>query len=423
MKIRRLIGLCTLTLMLSLHVAPLEAGFNALAVDVPEPPEETQDYYVKTFLISGYYSPLPDQEKYATGSYASDIYLNGNGTNGADGTPVYPGMVACPKYRVFEDGSAGGYDFGTKFYIAGIGLTTCHDRGGAIVTAGARSDAPHDRLDIWFGYGDEGLQRALNWGKRTVDVMVYGNNPSIQDEVYFDAFLAVEHFVQATVLSPLHFGKDIYYGTESDEVEEMVNYMIEWGYYTGEPTRFYGADVAQSVFDFQTDFDIVNDASEMGAGHFGINTRTQFDRLLKDEEAALETIQLQRGSVLMSKHADLYEEVDLFAAALELGDSGSQVTKLQEELQKMGLLYSVSGIYDEVTEHAVYKFQQIHGLVSTKDDLGAGYVGPATRGALNSIIESRYDTKSLMAYQREELVNGSIQLALPSVDVAFTKED
>jgi len=422
MKIRRLIGLITLSLMLSLQIAPVESMFNAMANEVPTPPEESQNYYVQSFVISGYYSPLPDQEKYATGSYASDIYLNGNGTHGADGTPVYPGMIACPRTRTLSDGSTAGYDFGTKFYIPGIGLTTCHDVGGAIVIAGERGYA-HDRLDIWFGYGDEGLQRALNWGKRTVDVMVYGVNPTLKDEVYFDAYLAIEDFVQATVLSPLHFGQDIYYGTESEDVSELVNYLIEWGYYDGEPTSLYGAGVAQSIYNFQSDFEIVNDPSEMGAGHFGIKTRTQFDKLIKDESLAQETIQLQRGSVLLSKYDDLFEAKNLFAAPLTLGDSGEMVTALQNELVEMGLLYQSSGYFDEVTEHAVFKFQQIQGLVSNKEDLGAGYVGPGTRAALNKIIESRYDAKSLMAYQRGELESSNQELDLPELYVVLTEEE
>ena len=53
--------------------------------------------YVKKFKISAYYSPLPCQNKYATGSYQGDIRLNGSGVNSADGTPVYPGMIAAPK--------------------------------------------------------------------------------------------------------------------------------------------------------------------------------------------------------------------------------------------------------------------------------------------------------------------------------------
>ena len=131
MKIRRFLGALSLSLLLALQVAPLESTLNALAVEVPEPPEEVENFYLSNFVISGYYSPLPGQDRYATGSYESDIYLNGNGTHGADGTPVYPGMVACPRTRTLDNGKTVGYDFGTKFYIPGIGLTTCHDVGGA----------------------------------------------------------------------------------------------------------------------------------------------------------------------------------------------------------------------------------------------------------------------------------------------------
>ncbi len=422
MKIKTLNCLLSITLMFGFYISPLEIGYIAIAKEAPSPPEDIQDYYVETFVISGYYSPLPNQEKYATGSYESDIYLNGNGTNGADGTPVYPGMIACPRYRTLEDGSRAGYEFGTKFYIPGVGLTTCRDVGGAIVLAGERG-YEYDRLDIWFGYGDEGLQRALNWGKRTVDVLVYGVRPDLEDEVYFDAFLAVEDLVYSTVLSPLYFKEDIYYGTESEEVSELVKYLIEWGYYKGEPTNFYGPEVAQAVFNFQSDFDIVSDPSEMGAGHFGIKTRTEFDKLLSNEEQALKSVQLKRGSILLSRYNDLFEDTSLFASALKLGDSGELVVKLQEELVRMGLLYKANGIFDEVTENAVFKFQQRQGLVTDKNDPAAGYVGPGTRSALNKIIESRYEAKSLMAYQRDQIENTLPQLALPNLYVILANEE
>ena len=129
--------------------------------------------YDQTFAITAYYSPLPCQDRYVTGSYEGDIRLNGSGVNSADGTPVYPGMIAAPK----------NYAFGTKMYIPGIGIVAVHDRGGAIVTAGNRGQY-HDRLDIWMGYGDPGLQRALEWGKRTVDVTVYGITDSVVEDVY-----------------------------------------------------------------------------------------------------------------------------------------------------------------------------------------------------------------------------------------------
>ena len=47
-------------------------------------------------------------------------------------------VLACPPE----------FKFGQKVYIKGIGVATCHDRGGAI---------KGKRLDLWAGYGDVGL--------------------------------------------------------------------------------------------------------------------------------------------------------------------------------------------------------------------------------------------------------------------------
>ena len=66
--------------------------------------------------------PSPNQPHYFKGTYEKEVRLNGRGTNGADGTQVYPGMIAAPKT----------FPFGTKMQIPGIGFVAVHDRGGAI---------------------------------------------------------------------------------------------------------------------------------------------------------------------------------------------------------------------------------------------------------------------------------------------------
>lgn len=119
-------GILVLAQLFSL-VSPVFAS----AADAPEN---------KRFIVTAYYSPLPDQSFYLRGSYEADLKLNGNGTHGASGKPVYPGMLAGPKT----------YAFGTKVYLEGLGVGTVDDRGGAIVSSGSRGyDA--DRLDIWMG--------------------------------------------------------------------------------------------------------------------------------------------------------------------------------------------------------------------------------------------------------------------------------
>lgn len=55
----------------------------------------------RTFIVTAYYSPLPNQDRYLMGSYEADLRLNGNGTHGASGKPVYVGMLAAPKHYEF----------------------------------------------------------------------------------------------------------------------------------------------------------------------------------------------------------------------------------------------------------------------------------------------------------------------------------
>ena len=87
--------------------------------------------------------------------------MNGNGTHGADGTPVYVGMISAPSK----------YAFGTKISLPGFGVGTVHDRGGAIYTSKG-----YDRLDVWMGKGDEGRKRALKWGRKIVEGKIVNTN-------------------------------------------------------------------------------------------------------------------------------------------------------------------------------------------------------------------------------------------------------
>ncbi|MFA6024712.1 MAG: peptidoglycan-binding protein [Candidatus Gracilibacteria bacterium] len=410
MIVKKTFALVFSSLFMALQVS---GTLLALAEDsVPPPPEEEAEYYIQTFIITAYYSPLLGQQNYVTGSYEGDITLNGRGTNGADGTPVFPGMIAAPK----------SYPFGLKIYIPGVGTTSVNDRGGAIVTAGNRGNS-YDRLDIWMGHGDEGLRAALGWGKRTVECRVYGVKPEIEAAVYFDQYLTVENIYTQTFLNTLEFPDDLYYGDSGEEITKMQQYLVDWGYLT-ETNGFYGADTAQALFEFQTDYAIVSDSEELGAGHFGPQTRRKFDDLILGGVSD-EMVKLQKGQSLMSKYPHLFEEKESFGTALTLGDSGETVTRLQEELQTLGFLrIAPTGLFGESTAHALYKFQQSQGIVTSETDSGAGYLGPQTRSALNSILASRYESKSLMAYQREELEAGRLALMMPDKTLAsLQKED
>ncbi len=450
---------------------------------------ETSYPYTKTFSISAYYSPLPGQMHYVTGSYASDIRLNGRGTNGADGTPVYAGMVAAPR----------SYAFGTKLYVPGVGMTAVHDRGGAIVEAAAdgESGPRYDRLDIWMGYGDKGLKRALNWGLRTVEVTIYGIDDSIDEDVIIDGYSPSEKDNQEYFYIPEYyedsapkatapkrlFTEDLWYLTEGDEVEKLQNYLKQLGYFEGTVNGYFGDETRMAIYVFQKDKGIVQNIADLGAGHFGSQTREaleeatlsrregmspgvnlgpsdgesdsikklqkalellgynvdsngsydsktekavlrfQIDNDVLDNAAdygagyfgprTLSTLSVKLGEALAGGDIEMpvahaNDEIGVMIASrqvltppihenLKLGDNGPAVKRLQQELKNLNLLrIKPTGNYGDVTKHAVFKFQQIHGLASDKNSQYAGVFGDATREAMNEIIaEKNYYNKKV----------------------------
>lgn len=373
-------------------------------IAVSEDSLDASNIYNKTFTISAYYSPLPCQEKYTTGSYEGDIRLNGNGTNGADGTPVYPGMVAAPK----------SYGFGTKMSIPGIGIVAVHDRGGAIVAS--NTEGRYDRLDIWMGYGDIGLQRALNWGKRNVDVVVYGIDDSVIEEVALMGFtpeeaipncgeevfeedtpqISTEEVIEEVVEEeePVEFVTNdaeisdvLTFGSSGPEVTALQQELVRLNFLRVEPTGYYGEVTQHAVFKFQQSQGLVSSQDEEWAGVYGPVTREKMQTFIaarseRDKMVAQATERVN-GVVL----AETSEEDVLLTKELEFGANDEEVVVLQEFLMDQGYFEhpEVTNFYGEVTREAVVRFQLAYNIIDSKDDTGAGRVGPSTRKVINSL--------------------------------------
>ncbi len=107
----------------------------------------------EVWYITRYYSPVEGQKRYFHGSYIKDVEINCGLTpeglpsdcvTTADGHKLEAHqafkIAACPPTM----------PFGTRLDIEGIGIVTCHDRGGAI---------KEKRLDIWAGFGMDALSR------------------------------------------------------------------------------------------------------------------------------------------------------------------------------------------------------------------------------------------------------------------------
>ncbi|MDD3793942.1 MAG: hypothetical protein PHI37_03960 [Candidatus Gracilibacteria bacterium] len=210
---------------------------------IDEPSKEERYFYV-----TAYYSPLPGQERYLKGNYEAEIRLNGKGIKGASGKEVFPGMIAAPR----------NYAFGTKIYLDGVGIGSVEDRGGAIVNSGERGHE-YDRLDIWMGYGDEGLQRALKWGTRKVKGKVLEGNREVTIE--FNS-------------SPIVKYKGLVVDAEKPvdtSVKDLQSLLKEIGLYNGDIDGNY-EKVKNILIKYQIENGVIENEYDEAAGYFGEKT-------------------------------------------------------------------------------------------------------------------------------------------------------
>jgi hypothetical protein len=60
-------------------------------------PVQAPEFEEVSLVATAYYSPVPGQKYYLRGDYEREVILNGRGTHGASGKPVFEGMIAAPK--------------------------------------------------------------------------------------------------------------------------------------------------------------------------------------------------------------------------------------------------------------------------------------------------------------------------------------
>jgi len=342
----------------------------------------------REFTVTGYYSPLPNQDYYVTGSYEAEKRLNGHGIQGADGTPVFPGMIAAPS----------SYAFGTVVCLPDFGCGSVHDRGGAIVEAGGRNIARHDRLDLWMGYGDEGLARALDLGLWHTQGTLYEPSEAagIDIAVNFKAVTPIARLLN--IPAAKQFVEKLYKGSQGKEVEELQKALQTLGFYIGTINGKFEAELEQAVLNFQLTNLVIDSETEAGAGGFGPKTQAALS-------AALNKYETQKA--LIERWSDFN-----FEDNLSKGKRDESVLKLQEILVQRELLdHLPTGYFGNLTKEALIEFQLAEGLIETATSAGAGSVGPKTRELLNELLvaeneQQAADQQAQLAFmnQKNELL-------------------
>jgi peptidoglycan hydrolase-like protein with peptidoglycan-binding domain len=163
----------------------------------------------------------------------------------------------------------------------------------------------------------------------------------------------------------IEFTEELYPGLTDEQVTELQATLTTLGVYSGPITGYYGPLTEAAVEQFQTDHGIE------AVGDVGPQTRAELNSLLSGSSTSTSagTSSASNGHI-----GDSY----VFENFIGYGYTGTDVTELQERLAAFGV-YSgpVTGYFGSLTQAAVEKFQTNNGIEAV------GYVGPATRAALN----------------------------------------
>lgn len=130
-----------------------------------EAPVTNEDTY---FIVTAYYSPLPWQKVYSTGSYEAELRLNG-WWNTASWKKLSVWTIAAPR----------NYPFWTKIFLEWFWVWVVEDRWGAIVNSWDRWHR-YDRLDVWMWFWDEARKKTKAWWIRTIKWKILDSSSEVQ---------------------------------------------------------------------------------------------------------------------------------------------------------------------------------------------------------------------------------------------------
>ena len=348
------------------------------------------------FVVTAYYSPLPNQSAYIMWSYEAELRMNGMWIRWASGKKVFPWMLAAPQT----------YSFGTKIYLAWIGVGEVADRWGAIVPKGQRG-FKHDRIDVWMWHGEEGLRRAMYWGNRTVKGYITKRNS--HTTIWLKNHPAP---VWATAwLKKVSNIYNVWIGKHSPEatVKKLQDLLTKTGFYKWEINGDY-TSVMPIIYKFQRDNWLVTHESTLWAGYWGAITRSLFlkkylNGSLKAPNQTLakhipDTQVIEKSPAEIKEVAEVPQWIDIFSNALKTEE---EYKKLQEVLWEIGLYeWELDGSYDSIRE-IILKYQLWKDIIESPDSVWAGHFWPTTRKTLKKDYENYKIEQEKLVQRQEEM--------------------
>ena len=332
-----------------------------------------------SFIVTAYYSPLPNQKKYITWTYSWDKRLNWEWHTTASGKPVKPGILAAPSK----------YPFWTKIYFEWYWVWVVEDRWWAIVKAWVRWHE-HDRIDIWMWYWDEWLQRALKWWTRTIS----GKVVSRKQETNLKFAKDILSWLEKIKVNPeVHKKEDVIKLQEKFKELWLYNWKIDWNYNS----------IKNDLVNFQIKNKIISSIKDEAAGYFWPKTYTALLRRFWSEE-----ILIKQDDFIIQETNEKIETI-LQAPKIKLNWDNPQ----KEEVIKVQKLFKAIWLYNwridwnyNSIKNIILKIQKEAWIIKKNTDWWAWYFWEKTKAALITYCENKYEWQknyTLNSVQRKKL--------------------
>ena len=313
------------------------------------------------FIVTAYYSPLPNQQYYLKWNYKDEIRLNWNGIRWASWKEVFSGMLAAPK----------NYKFWTKIYLEWIWIWVVEDRWWAIVNAGSRW-YKNDRIDIWVWYWDEWLRRALYWGKRKVKWAIVSK--STKPTIDINKMKNPLWTTQSLKKIPNIFNIGIWAESSKWDILELQKFLQKILLYKWELDSVYNNEIIDLIYYFQVENNIIESPYDYWAWYWWARTRDLF--LKKYINWEFDTNKDREKPEIKKKDKYIY----LFDKTLSWEND---IKKLQEVLKELKIYtWEITWKYDEDLTQAIFDYQIEKQIIDSEETPWAWYFWPKTRESL-----------------------------------------
>lgn len=348
--------------------------------------EEQENNREKYFIVTAYYSPLPNQEYYMRWDFEKEKILQWNWTHWASWKYVFSGMLAWPKK----------YDFWTKIYLEGLWVWVVEDRWQAIVQKWERG-YKYDRLDVWMWYWDEWLKRTLAWGKRTVkwEVIDDWSKVTINYKEHEAPDSAVAHLKsnkKEKDIFDLYLWKD----SDTENIKKLQEFFKEIWLYSWKIDWIYNKEVISIVYNFQLKNWIIKDETDIWAWYWWEKTKNLFKKKYQSWEYFSE----KNDEKTISKKSIENSTKDIFWDFENTKEDIENLEKIFKELW----YYSWEITWDfKNLQKIILDFQLKENIISSVKDIWAWNYWPKTKSLLKNKYEIYQDELVELEKKKTEL--------------------